>query len=85
LRAPRSGDVIAACTGAPGSAARLLDQGAEEAFITSTGFCICPIRTINGTPIGAGAVLGPLTKRLTDAYIRLVDCDFVAQYLRHIG
>jgi len=58
---------------------------AEEAFITSTSFCICPIRTINGTPIGTGGVPGPVTKRLTDAYVRLVDCDFVAQYLKHLG
>jgi branched-chain amino acid aminotransferase len=58
---------------------------AEEAFITSTSFCICPIRTINGTAIGAGTVPGPITRRLTEAYIRLVDCDFVAQYLKHLG
>jgi len=55
---------------------------AAEAFVTSTGFCNCPIRTINGTPIGSAAV--PITKRLTDVYIRSVDCDFVAQYLKHL-
>ena len=44
---------------------------AEEAFITSTSFCICPIRSINGTAIGTGPVPGPITKRLTDAYVRL--------------
>ena len=27
----------------------------------------------------------PITKRLTDAYIDLVDYDFVGQYLRHLA
>lgn len=53
---------------------------AEEAFITSTSLCICPIRSINGTEMSAG-VYGPVTKRLVDAYVELVDCDFVQQYL----
>jgi branched-chain amino acid aminotransferase len=57
---------------------------AEEAFITSTSFCICPVGTVNGTTIGAGTVPGPLTRRLSDAYVRLVKCDFVAQYLKHL-
>jgi branched-subunit amino acid aminotransferase/4-amino-4-deoxychorismate lyase len=53
-----------------------------EAFITSTGSCVCPIRTINGTRVGTDPVPGPPTKCLTDAYIHLVDCDFVAPYQR---
>ncbi|HSA81718.1 MAG TPA: aminotransferase class IV [Geminicoccaceae bacterium] len=58
---------------------------AEEAFITSTSLCLCPVRSVNGNPVGAGTVPGPLTKRLSDAYARLVDCDFVAQHLKHLG
>ena len=58
---------------------------ADEAFITSTSFCICPVRSVNGTAVGAGTVPGPITKRLTDAYVRLVDCDFVAQFLKHLA
>ena len=58
---------------------------ADEAFLTSTSLCICPIRTINGAVIGEGKVPGPITARLTRAYVRLVDCDFVAQYLRHLN
>ena len=50
-------------------------------FLTSTSLCICPVRSVNGSKIGDGGVPGPITKRLTDAYIELVDCDFVAQYL----
>jgi branched-chain amino acid aminotransferase len=57
---------------------------AEEAFITSTSLCLCPVRSVNGNPVGAGTVPGRLTKRLSDAYARLVNCDFVAQYLKHL-
>jgi len=57
---------------------------AEEAFLTSTSLCICPIASVNGAPIGA-AVPGPVTRRLTEAYSRLVDFDFVGQYLKRLG
>jgi branched-chain amino acid aminotransferase len=57
---------------------------ADEAFITSTSFCICPVHSFNNKIVGDGRVPGLLTKRLTDAYIDLVDCDFVAQYLQHL-
>jgi hypothetical protein len=30
-------------------------------------------------------VPGPVTRRLTEAYCRLVDFDFVAQYLKRLG
>jgi branched-chain amino acid aminotransferase len=58
---------------------------AEEAFLTSTSLCICPVRSINDVRIGSGALPGPVTRELTDAYCRLVDYDFVAQYLKHLG
>ena len=57
---------------------------ADEAFITSTSYCICPVARFNGRPIGDGRVPGPITARLTKAYIELVDCDFVRQYTRHL-
>ena len=53
---------------------------ADEAFITSTSLCICPVASINGIAMEAG-VYGPVTKRLIDAYVDLVGCDFVQQYL----
>ncbi len=53
---------------------------ADEAFITSTSLCICPVASINGTVTATGPY-GPVTKRLIDAYVDLVDCDFVQQYL----
>jgi branched-chain amino acid aminotransferase len=58
---------------------------AEEAFLSSTSLCLCPVRSINGALISGGKVPGPLTARLVDAYAKLVDCDFVAQYLRHLA
>jgi branched-chain amino acid aminotransferase len=58
---------------------------ADEVFLTSTSLCICGVRSVNGNRIGDGKVPGPVTKRLTDAYIRLVDCDFVQQYLDKLG
>ncbi len=56
---------------------------ADEAFITSTSFCICPVRSFNGKTVDTGQVPGPITKQLTEAYSDLVDCDFVGQYLRY--
>jgi branched-chain amino acid aminotransferase len=57
---------------------------AEEVFLTSTSLCICPVTRVNGVEIGSKAqVWGPVTKRLADAYRRLVDHDFVGQYLKH--
>jgi branched-chain amino acid aminotransferase len=57
---------------------------ADEAFLTSTSLCICPVRGIHGRPVNSPELPGPVTRRLIDAYVRLVDCDFVAQYLRHL-
>jgi branched-chain amino acid aminotransferase len=64
---------------------------AEEAFLTSTSLCICPIASMNGARIGStvpghgSAVPGPITRQLTEAYCRFVDFDFVAQYLKRLG
>ncbi len=57
---------------------------ADEGFITSTSLCICPIAGINGVAMQAGAY-GPVTKRLIEAYVELVGCDFVQQYLDKLG
>jgi branched-chain amino acid aminotransferase len=56
---------------------------AEEAFLTSTSLCVCPVASVNGARIGA-SVPGPMTRRLTEAYCRYVDFDFVAQYLKRL-
>jgi branched-chain amino acid aminotransferase len=57
---------------------------AEEIFVTSTSLCICPVVRFNGRKVGDGGVPGPITKRLTQAYVDLVGCDFVRQYTRHL-
>jgi branched-chain amino acid aminotransferase len=57
---------------------------ADEAFLTSTSLCICPVQSVNGARIGA-AVPGPVTRQLTEAYCRFVDFDFVGQYLKRLG
>ncbi|MFO1351734.1 MAG: aminotransferase class IV [Gammaproteobacteria bacterium] len=57
---------------------------ADEAFITSTSLCLCPVRSCNAKPVGTGHPPGLLTQRLMERYTRLVDFDFVQQYLRHL-
>ena len=58
---------------------------ADEAFITSTSFCVCPVRSINGRPMRERSTPGPVTQKLIDAYAGLVGFDFVGQYLRQLG
>ena len=56
---------------------------ADEAFLTSTSLCICPIVKVNGVRHRpSGQVWGPVTQRLADAYRRFVGHDFVGQYLK---
>jgi branched-chain amino acid aminotransferase len=57
---------------------------ADEAFLTSTSLCVCPIASVNGARIGAG-VPGPVTRQITEAYSRFVDFDFVGQYLKRLA
>ena len=57
---------------------------ADEAFVTSTSFCICPVSSFNGSPIADGAVPGPVTDRLTRAYSGMVGMDVAAQYLARL-
>ncbi len=58
---------------------------ADEVFLTSTSLCICGVHRINGAPIGDGTIPGPITKALTNAYVELVDFDFVDQYLQQLN
>ena len=53
---------------------------AEESFISSTSFCVCPVQTINGN-IMPSSVPGPVTQRIIDAYVEYVGFDWYAQYL----
>ena len=57
---------------------------ADEIFLTSTSLCIVAAKSFCGATIGDGRVPGPITKKLTEAYIDLVNFDFVEQYLQHL-
>jgi branched-chain amino acid aminotransferase len=57
---------------------------ADEIFMTSTSLCICPVRSIGGRPLPT-PLPGPVTRRISEAYAKEVDCDFVAQYLTHLA
>ena len=57
---------------------------ADEAFLTSTSLCICPVSAVNGTAIGDGRPPGPVTRRLMQAFTDLAGMDFEEQYLSHL-
>lgn len=59
-------------------------HNADEMFLTSTSLCLCGVRSVNGAPIGDGKPPGPVTRRLIDAYVALVDFDFESQYLSRL-
>lgn len=56
---------------------------ADEAFLTSTSLCICPVTKVNGVHIGPeGQIWGAATTRLAEAYQRFIGHDLVGQYLK---
>jgi branched-chain amino acid aminotransferase len=57
---------------------------ADEAFLTSTSLCLCPVRSINGVRVGGEEIFGAVTRRLVDRYSALVGTDFVDQYRRYL-
>ena len=57
---------------------------ADEAFVTATSLCICPVSSVNGSTIGTGIVPGPVTSRLLEAYSNLVGLDIAGQYLAQL-
>jgi branched-chain amino acid aminotransferase len=57
---------------------------AEECFISSTSFCVCPVATVNGARIGDGKIPGPITQKIMRAYVDFVGFDWVQQYLERI-
>ncbi len=52
--------------------------GGEEVFVSSTGYCLLPVTSINGDPIGTG-LPGALYQRLMRAWSREVGVDIIAQ------
>jgi branched-chain amino acid aminotransferase len=57
---------------------------ADEAFFTSTPYCIMPATRFNGLPVGDGHV-GLVTKRILAAWSELVGVDIVRQGLNQLG
>jgi branched-chain amino acid aminotransferase len=55
---------------------------ADEAFCTTTSYCILPVASLNGQPIGKAAP-GPVTQRLTQAWNRLAGLDIPAQFQKY--
>ena len=53
---------------------------ADEAFFTSTPYCMMPATKFNGLPVGDGKV-GPVTKRLLQGWSDRVGLDIVEQAL----
>lgn len=56
---------------------------AEEAFLASTSPTIVPVQSIGGVKPRAD-VPGPITKRLIQAWSKMVEVDIVAQALNHL-
>jgi branched-chain amino acid aminotransferase len=56
---------------------------ADEAFFTSTPYCIMPATRFNGLPVGDGRV-GPVTRRLLAAWGSRVGVDIAAQGLAQL-
>jgi branched-chain amino acid aminotransferase len=57
---------------------------ADEAFFTSTPYCIMPATRFNGLPVGDGQV-GPISRQLLAAWSELVGVDIVAQGLNQLN
>lgn len=57
---------------------------ADEAFLTTTTYCILPVAQLNGAPIGRETP-GPLTQQLIAAWNTLVGVDIVAQALNQFA
>ena len=56
-------------------------RSADEAFITSTSFCICPVRSYDEVRFDKTGIPGPITRQLSDAFAKEAQFDFVGQYL----
>ncbi|NSW56239.1 MAG: aminotransferase class IV [Armatimonadetes bacterium] len=56
---------------------------ADEAFFTSTPYCIMPATRFNGLPVGDGKV-GPIAKALLDGWSEIAGFDIVDKALRNL-
>jgi branched-chain amino acid aminotransferase len=56
---------------------------ADEAFYTTTSQSMVPVKIFTGVPVGKGTP-GPITLKLLNAWIDMVEFDFVEQALAHL-
>ncbi|MCH7801725.1 MAG: aminotransferase class IV [Chloroflexi bacterium] len=56
---------------------------ADEAFVSSTRYCIVPVSTLNGLAVG-GSIPGEVTTALLESWSAAVGMDFVNQALSHL-
>ena len=56
---------------------------ADEAFVSSTRYCILPVATLNGLAVG-GSIPGEVTTALLESWSAAVGMDFVNQALSHL-
>ena len=51
---------------------------ADEAFVTTTSYCVLPVRMLNGSPVG-NEVPGAVTRRVLEAWNDLAGLDIAGQ------
>ena len=56
---------------------------ADEAFLTTTSYCVLPVGKVNGQPLRCD-VPGPISKQLLSAWSELVGMDIIDQAMSHI-
>ena len=61
-----------------------LIYGADEAFVSSTRYCMLPVATLNGFRVGRSTP-GEVTEKLTSAWKNMVGMDFVQQALSSLS
>ncbi len=57
---------------------------ADEAFVSSTRYCLLPVASINGYPLG-DSIPGPVTAKLLSRWKEIVGVDFVQRTLDSIS
>ncbi len=55
---------------------------ADEAFVSTTSYCVLPVGAFNGSPVG-GEVPGPITQRVTAEWNKLAGLDIAEQMRTH--
>ena len=58
---------------------------ADEAFVTTTPYCMAPVTRFNGITIGDGKPGGPVYERLLSAWSEVVGVDIRGQILGKVG